>query len=73
MCVRHTSFSVLLLLLNKITAPKFINNPHLKQDPSNLASTEVFNEGVRSKLLSRVFFLFDIRVKEKRSPGNEVA
>ena len=39
--------------------------------PSTLVSTEVLKEDVRSKLVSRVFLLFDINVKARR-PGNEV-
>ena len=33
---------------------------------------EVLNEGIRYKLILRVFLLLDINVKE-RCPGNEVA
>ena len=38
------------------------NNPHLKEDPQPLRqwSKEVLHEGLRSKLISRVFLLFDI-------------
>ena len=45
---------------------------HIEKGPSTLTPTEVLNEDVRSKLVSRVFLLFDINVKEKRSLGNEV-
>ena len=31
LCARQTSFSA-IFLLDKITAPKFLKNPHLKQD-----------------------------------------
>ena len=48
-------------------------HPHSKTRPSNPASTEVLNEGVRSKLVYRVFLLFGINVKESRSPRNEIA
>ena len=34
---------------------------------------EVLNEGIRSRLVSRVFLLFEINAKERRDPGNEVA
>ena len=73
MCARQTSFSA-IFLLNKITAPKFINNLYSNQDLLlTLASTEVLNEELRFKLVSRVFLLFDINVKDRRNPGNEVA
>ena len=53
----------------------FTNNPCLKQDPRPLQqwSVEVLNEGVRSKIISQVFLLFDINVKERKSYGNKVA
>ena len=38
-----------------------------------LVSTEVLNKRLRSKFFSRVFLLFYINVKVKRSPGNVVA
>ena len=73
MCARQTSFSA-IFLLNEITAPKFINNLYSNQDLLlTLASTEVLNEELRFKLVSRVFLLFDINVKDRRNPGNEVA
>ena len=55
-----------IFLLNEITVLKFINNSHWKRDPRPL------NEGIRSKLISRVFLLFDINIKKRRSPRNEV-
>ena len=45
---------------------------HNGKRPTTLASMEVFNEGVRFKLVSRVFLLFDINIKERRSSGKEV-
>ena len=49
----------------------FSNYPHSKQDPRPLChrSTEFLNEGIRSKLVYKVFLLFD-NVKEIRSPNN---
>ena len=41
---------------------------HIEKRPSTLAPTEVLNEGVRTKLVSRVFLLFDINVNQKRKP-----
>ena len=35
-------------------------------------SAEVLNEGVKSKLISKVFLLFDITVKEERNLRDEV-
>ena len=34
---------------------------------------EVLNEGVRDKFVSKVFLLFCINIKVRRSPKNEVA
>ena len=36
-------------------------------------STEVLSKGVRSKLVFKIFLLFDINVKVRRSLGNEIA
>ena len=64
-CAQQITFSA-ILLLNKIKASK--------QDAClTLLSMEVLNKDVRSKLVSRVFLLFDINIKERESPGNEVA
>ena len=72
-CVRQTSFSS-IFLLNKITMPIFqiihIGNKTLDQ---TLASTEVLNERIRSKLVSSIFLPLDNNVKVRRSPRNEVA
>ena len=46
---------------------------HIRHKTSTLALTEVLNEGVRSKLVSKVFLLFDINVKKRKSSGNEIA
>ena len=53
----------------------FPDNLHSKQDPQPLRqrSAEVLNEGVRSRVVSRVVLLFDINVKKRRGPTNEVA
>ena len=40
--------------------------------PSTLGSTEVLKEGVRPKLVSKLFLLFGINVKERKSPENKV-
>ena len=72
---RQTSFSV-IFLFNKTTTPIF-QIIHMRNKPTTLASTEVLkevlNKGARSKLVSRVFLLFGINVKERRSPENLVA
>ena len=47
--------------------------PKFETRPLPLVLTEVLSKGVRSKLVSRVFLPFDINIKERRSPGNEVA
>ena len=41
--------------------------------PSTLVSTEVLNEGIRSKLMLVLFVLFSINAKQRRSPGNKIA
>ena len=62
MCAQQMSFSG-IFLLNKIMAPKFITI-HI---PLTLASTEDLNQGIRSKLISRVNLPFDINVKEREA------
>ena len=42
MCVRQMPFSV-IFLLNKITAPTFINTLHSKKDPRSLGQPRTFN------------------------------
>ena len=66
-CARHNCFE-----LNY--SANFPNNSHSKEDPRPLRqqSMEVFKEGVRSKLISRVFLFFDINIKERRNSMNEV-
>ena len=72
MCASDVFFA--LLVLNKLTAPKFIiYKSTFGTRPSTIASIEVLNEGVRSKFVTRFFLLLDVKVKESRSPGNEVA
>ena len=71
MCARQMSFSA-IFLLNKITALIF-QIIHIRNKTSTLASKEVLNECVRSKLVFRVILLFGINVKERRSLRNEVA
>ena len=68
-CVLQTSFCA-IFLLNKITASIF---QIFKTKPATLTSTNVLNEGVRSKLVLRIFLLFDIHAKLRRSLGYEVA
>ena len=68
--MQQTSFSA-IFLLNKIKVPKFINNALWKKNLDPCVNL-VFNEGVRSKLVFRVSLLFDINIKERRSPGNKV-
>ena len=64
-CVRE-SFSP-IFILNEITVP-VLRIIHFRKK-----WTEVLNEGVRSKLVSKVFLLFDINVKDRRTSGNLVA
>ena len=63
----HQPFSV-IFVLNKITAPIF-QIIHIR---SKTLNEEVLNEGIRSKLVPRVFLLFHINVKVRRRPRNEV-
>ena len=44
---------------------QFSKQSAFKTRPSTLAFTEVLNKGVRSKLVSRVFLLFGINIKER--------
>ena len=58
------------IFLNKITASIF---QIFETKPATLTSTEVLNEGVKSKLVLKIFLLFDIHAKLRRSLGYEVA
>ena len=64
-CTQQTSFSA-IFVLNKITAPIF-QIIHIR----NKTLGPCVNERVRSKLFCRVFLLFYINVKVRRSPENE--
>ena len=46
--------------------------PFIETRPWTIASMEVLNEGERSKLVSKIFLLFDINMKKRRSSGNKV-
>ena len=52
---------------------QFSKQSTFETQSSPLASMVVLNKGIRSKLFSRVFLLFHINVKVRRSPRNEVA
>ena len=80
---RALFFFLLLRVINGVKSPYKKKNYHpenktslnkpLSKRPSILALTEVLNEGIRFKLVSRVILLFDINTKVRRSPGNNVA
>ena len=55
-----------IFLLNEITVLKFINNSHWKQDPRPL------NEGIRCKLISRVFLLLILTSRREEALGTRL-
>ena len=66
---RQLSFSA-IFILNKIMAAILLII-HIR-NKTHERSAEVLNEGVKSKLISKFFLLFDITVKEGRNLRGEV-
>ena len=69
MYARQLSFSA-IFILNKIMAAILLII-HIR-NKTHERSAEVLNEGVKSKLIPKVFLLFDITVKEGRKLRDEV-
>ena len=62
-----------IIFLNKITASIFHITHIQNSRPLHERSPNILNEGVRSKLVSKVFLLFGIYIEKRRGPENEVA
>ena len=62
-----------IIILNKITASIFQITHIQNSRPLHECSPNILNEGVRSKLVPKVFLLFGIYIEKRRGPENEVA
>ena len=70
-CVRQTCFSAICLLRRNYGAD-FPNNPHSKQDPQHLRQRRSWTKASGQTRL-QCLFAFVTNIKERRSPGVEVA